>query len=91
MLPTLTPRGEGNIVPLLGEDNIALIMDSLSLSDDTSVHHHAPNSVLENEVGGHGDTIAVNTNDNPLDQSPLIVVGKLSWSWLDTLLHTETD
>ena len=57
MLPSLTPRGKGKVVPPLNEDDIALIMDSMSLSNPTSVHHHAVNIVLDNEVGGHSDKL----------------------------------
>ena len=43
----------------------------MTLSDNASVRHHAPSSVLENDkVGGHSDTVAVIAHDNPLDQSP---------------------
>ena len=59
-----------------GEDAITCMMANVTLSNDASAHHNDPSSMLkDNEVGGHRDTAAVVTLNNPLDQSPLIIGG----------------
>ena len=50
-LPTLAPRGDGNVLPPLTEDTIALV----SPGEDPpplSLRHLAPGFMLKNEVSG---------------------------------------
>ena len=59
-----------------GDDDITLMLANVTHRMLASAHHNDTSSVLETDkVCGHGDSAAVITHDNPLNQSPLIIRG----------------